>query len=123
MDAPLPPKTVIGLHEQVTINGHPTIAKIDTGASISSIDLELATKLHLGPLVARKVIITAHGKRMRPVIKTPVVIGGRKINASFTIITRSHMKYKVLIGLNVLKKNFLIDPMMPPPPHRAHGEI
>ena len=109
-------KTVVGLVEEVIINEHLVLARIDTGATTSSIDLGLASELHLGPLVAKRTIISAHGKRMRPVVKALVLLKGRNIRASFTIVTRAHMEYPILIGRNILKKNFLIDPSLPIPP-------
>ena len=106
-------KTVVGLVEEVEMNNHPVLARIDTGAATSSIDLGLASELQLGPLVAKRTIISAHGRRTRPVVKAVVRIKGRKIRASFTIIHRAHMEYPILIGRNILKKNFLIDPSLP----------
>jgi len=105
-------KTVVGLVERVTLNGHIALARIDTGAATSSIDLELASKLQLGPLVAKRKIISAHGTGVRPVIKSLITIGGRTIKASFTVVSRSHMKYPILIGRNILRKDFLIDPCL-----------
>jgi len=106
-------KTVVGLVEEVEINDYPLLARIDTGAATSSIDLGLATELHLGPLVAKRTIISAHGRRIRAVVKAVVKIKGRTIRASFTIIHRAHMEYPLLIGRNILRKNFLIDPSLP----------
>jgi hypothetical protein len=112
-------KTVVGFVEEVVIHDRAILARIDTGAATSSIDLGLASELQLGPLVAKRTVISASGKGMRPVVKASVNIGNRTIRASFTIIHRAHMEYPVLIGRNILKKDFLIDPSLPVPPKRT----
>lgn len=107
---PISERTIVGFTEKVKINGHECLALIDSGAARSSIDLGLASKLRLGPIVRRSVIRTSHGKTARPVIKTSIEIGSRKIKAFFNISTREKMKYRILIGRNILRRGFLIDP-------------
>ncbi|MFC1768323.1 RimK/LysX family protein [Nanoarchaeota archaeon] len=106
-------KIVIGLVEQVKINNksktHSCLARIDTGATKSSIDSNLAKDLELGPIVASKLVRSAHGKKRRPVIMVKIELTGKNIEEEFTIADRSHMKYPVLIGQNILK-DFIIDP-------------
>ena len=108
-------KTIIGLTEKVTIFGAEgkqknVIAKIDTGASKNSIDASLAADLNLGPIVETKVIKSAHGSKLRPLIKARISIAGKEMVSEFTIADRKEMNYKVLIGQNTLKHGFLIDP-------------
>ena len=103
-------KTVIGLIEKVLVNGHEVEAKVDTGATTSSIDAKLASKLKLGPIVKTSTVRSSHGKRVRVVVEAELQIKDRKIKAHFNITPRRDMKYKVLIGINILKDNFLIDP-------------
>jgi len=110
-------RTVIGLTEEIKLNGNGSdqtvIARVDTGATKSSIDLFLASKLRLGPVIESKLIRSAHGTKLRPVIEADIVIRGKKIVSKFTLADRSHMKYPMLIGQNILKKEgFLIDPML-----------
>ena len=112
-------RTIVGLVENITLNGingntntkKKIIARIDTGAVKSSIDARLAAELQLGPIIKRKLVTSAHGRTLRPVMEAEVRIVRRKIKSEFTIADRNHMKYKILIGQNILKKNFLIDPM------------
>ena len=64
-------KTVIGLVEPVTIitkeGAKKTIlAKIDTGASKSSIDVNLASELKLGPIIKSKLVKSASGNTIKP---------------------------------------------------------
>ena len=107
-------KVVIGLSEKIYMhNGlgrKLIIAKIDTGATKSSIDTNLATELKLGPVIKSKIVKSAHGTKLRPIIEASIELAGKKITSEFTLADRSHMKYRVLIGQNILKEGFLIDP-------------
>ena len=107
---------IIGLTEKVTIRGpkkeRQITARIDTGADVCSIDRRLAKYLKLGPVERVKKIKSAHGIRERPIVRANVEMKKRKFNkVRFTLANRSHLKYRALIGKNVLSKNgFLIDP-------------
>ncbi len=62
-------KTTVGLIEEAIIltNDHKkkkVLVKIDTGASKSSIDLDLASELRLGPIIKTKLIKSAHGVKV-----------------------------------------------------------
>jgi len=103
-------KIIIGYLEKIKINGREVVALIDTGATRSSVDIDLASELKLGPIVKKSIIKSSHGKSVRPVVKAKIEIGGKKINAFFNISARSHMSYGVLIGRNILKMGFLVDP-------------
>ncbi|MBN1792948.1 ATP-dependent zinc protease [Candidatus Woesearchaeota archaeon] len=107
-------RTIVGLTEKIIVVGQSEtkelIARIDTGATKSSIDLTLATRLGLGPVVDSKLVKSAHGVKLRPVVQSEIEIGGKKILAKFTLADRGHMRYLVLIGQNILKKDFLVDP-------------
>lgn len=107
-------KIVIGLAERVNVH-HPkgnknVISKIDTGATKSSIDTNLAAELRLGPVIKSKLIKSAHGSKLRPIIEATIELAGKKIKSEFTLADRAHMKYRILIGQNILKDGFLIDP-------------
>jgi len=102
--------TLIGLVEKIVINDREFMAKIDTGASKSSIDMELAASLKLGPIIGTRIYKNVHGKSIRPVIKIPLKIADRNMIFKFNLADRRKMRYKILIGLNILKNNFLIDP-------------
>jgi hypothetical protein len=110
-------RTVIGLADKVTIFGKKKrkrlMAKIDTGATKSSMDVKLAAELKLGPVIKSKLVKSAHGSKIRPVINAQVKVADKKVKAEFTLADRTHMKYRCLIGQNVLKEGFLIDPLKP----------
>ncbi len=108
-------KIVIGLTEPVLIfseseGKRAIVAKIDTGASKSSIDVNLASQLKLGPIIKSKIIKSASGNKVRPVIEAEIELAGKKFKEEFTLADRWHMKYRVLIGQNILKHGYLIDP-------------
>jgi hypothetical protein len=108
-------KSVVGLIEEVTISSldgkSVTVkARIDTGAENSSIDQDLAAELQLGPIIKTKVIRQSQGKSLRPVVEAKVTLSGKEMVQEFTISTRTHLRYKALIGQNVLINGFLIDP-------------
>lgn len=107
-------KIIIGLAEKVRVffdSGQKiVIAKIDTGATKSSIDTNLAAELKLGPVIKSKLVKSAHGSKLRPIIEAKIELAGKKIKSEFTLADRAHMKYRILVGQNILKDGFLIDP-------------
>jgi hypothetical protein len=108
-------KTVIGLTEPVTIVGpkgdtKEVVARIDTGATKSSIDVKLAADLSLGPIIKAKLVRSASGTGLRAVVNAKIDLADKEIKTEFTLADRSHMKYSVLIGQNILREGFLIDP-------------
>lgn len=110
-------KIIVGLYEQVRIiskDKEPSdeyTSRIDTGATKSSIDMMLAGKLNLGPIIRTKYVKNANGNKLRPIIEVEIDIAGKKIKSEFTLADRSHMKYPILIGQNILTKGFIIDPL------------
>ncbi len=107
-------RPVVGLVEQVIVgskSASKTVkARIDTGATKSSIDLGLAAELRLGPIIEKKMIKSAHGSTVRPVVKAHLTIKGMELEDEFNLAERGHMTYPVLIGQNILKKGkFVVD--------------
>ena len=109
-------KEVIGLTVKVTVYGKhqkTVAARIDTGATKSSIDIALARVLGVGPIIRKAVIRSAHGAEKRSIVRLKIRILNKKLKREFSLADRKHMKYKILIGVNVLKKGkFLIDPTL-----------
>ena len=107
-------KTVVGLMEKVKLLGETADAevdaRIDTGATKSSIDEHLAADIGLGRILKTTFIKSASGNSVRPVVKARLIIAGREIEAEFTMADRMMMKYPVLIGQNIIKKGFIVDP-------------
>ncbi len=114
-------RPILGLTEEITVIAgsnkdamkETVMARIDTGATMSSIDLKFAEKLGIGPIIREKMVKSASGKKMRPVVKAIVKIKGNAIEGEFSLADREGMKYLVLIGQNHLKQGgFLIDPQI-----------
>ncbi len=108
-------KKVIGLVEKVTVKGtkknKKCLARIDTGAVKSSMDIKLAAELGLGPIIQTKLIKSANGSSLRPVVKGFIELADKEIEGAFNLADRAHMRYVILIGQNLLTNNdFLIDP-------------
>ena len=107
---------VLGLVETITIfkknNKKEYVeARIDTGATKNSIDFKFVIDHGLGPILRNTIVKSAHGSRHRPIVALDIEIAGKKIfKTEFTLADRSNMKYKALIGRNVLKKGFMVDP-------------
>tara|TARA_Y100000310_G_C20425559_1_gene688871 strand:+ start:454 stop:798 length:345 start_codon:yes stop_codon:yes gene_type:complete len=109
-------REVLGLVEEVVIFGNnhfkkKVLARIDTGATNSSVDMGIAGELQLGPIKRTKLVKSASGKGRRAIVPVKIKLDGMIMDDDFTIAERGHMTYPVLIGQNILKKgNFLIDP-------------
>lgn len=106
-------RLTLGLIETVVLeDGEKYKAKIDTGADSSSIDEAIALRLGSKEVVSHKIIRSALGKVRRPTIMIDLELQNKKFYEKITIADRSHLKYKVLIGQDILKKEgFLIDPL------------
>lgn len=114
MNEELNDRIIIGMIEEIDVKNEGVSerlqARIDTGATKSSIDYKLASTLKLGPVIESRLVKSAHGNKLRPVIEATIVMRGKEVKEKFTLADREHMKYQVLIGQNILKKGFLIDP-------------
>jgi hypothetical protein len=106
-------KVIIKAVEQITLhssNGHKTVpARIDTGATQSSIDIGLAKELGFTKYIGSVNVVSANGVKTRPLVEVDFILSGKKIKSSFTLADRSQLNYSVLIGRTDLN-GFLIDP-------------
>jgi hypothetical protein len=105
--------TVALIEEVVLENGEVMYAKIDTGADSSSIDTEIAKQLGEKKIQSHKVIKSALGTHRRPTINVGIKLQNKDFYERFSLSDRSHLKYKVLIGKDILRKEgFLVDPIL-----------
>ena len=108
-------KDVLGLVEKVKIVGEKkvdAIALFDTGAKLTSVDIRMASKAHLGPIVRiTQVKNPSFDKPIRrPVVRAKIKIKDRVFDVDVNIQDRSHMTFPVIIGRNIISGNFIIDP-------------
>jgi hypothetical protein len=129
---------VVGWREWVTLpelGGCVVKAKIDTGARTSAIhafDIDeferdgrwwASFELHPvqrrrtpavraeAPVVEHRRIRSSNGTTEdRPVVRTPVVLGGRRVEIDLTLTNRDEMGFRMLLGRSALRKRFLVDP-------------
>ncbi len=105
---------ILGLTEHIIVHDHDAqeevLARIDTGAETSSMDASLAAELSLGPIERVMTVKSANGKKVRPVVRCTIELGGKRVEGLFSLADRSHMTYRMLIGQDVLKQGFLINP-------------
>ncbi len=107
-------KKVVGLIEKVKIMGEKeieTYALFDTGARLTSIDIRLASKAKLGPVVKTTRIKNPSFKTIirRPVVMAKIKIKGKVFEGYANLQDRSHMTFPVIIGRNIIAGSFLVD--------------
>jgi len=104
----------IGFTEQVVVSGtsgrKTVVAKSDSGASRTSIDLRLAADIGAGPIhtVSRVRSGSSKQSKTRPVVDLVVGIGGEQYTVAANIEDRTHMTHPLLLGRDILK-NYRLD--------------
>ncbi len=107
-------KKVVGIVEGIEVMGREnikTLAVFDSGARMTSIDVRLAARAQLGPIVKTTKISNASMRNQvrRPVVEAKIKIGERLFEALVNIQDREHMLFPVIIGRNIISGNFIID--------------
>jgi hypothetical protein len=107
-------RDIVGIVEEVEVLGRDrvrTLAVFDSGAKMTSIDVRLAARAKLGPIVRTTKIRNPSLKAevRRPVVETGIRIRGRVFEALANIQDREHMTFPVIIGRNIISGNFIID--------------
>lgn len=107
-------RITIGLIEEVILeDGNSYLAKIDTGADSSSVDKSVVESLGDKPILAHKYIRSALGRDKRPIISVGISIKGLNCVEDFTVSDRKNLRYKILIGKDIMRKErFLVDPLI-----------
>ncbi len=118
-----PLKRVIGIIEPVVVRGKlgevSVLARIDTGASRTTVDTDIADRVGLGPALGKVRIRQSISKQpeTRPLVAAHLVLAGVGFEVSAAIADRQEMKYEVIVGVDILRRGkFLIDPA-----RGAHG--
>lgn len=112
-----PAKRVIGIIEPVVVRGRlgkvKVLAKIDTGASRTTVDTDIAARVGLGPVLGTVRIRQSISKHpeIRPLVEAHLVLAGEAFDVSAAIANRQEMKYEVIVGMDILRRGkFLVDP-------------
>jgi hypothetical protein len=121
-------KIPIGVIEEVVLLpwGIKMPARIDTGAARSSLDapdLEIhngiaefkVSKKYGGhrlrlPVVGWVETRTSEGRERRPIVEVTLCVGTKEIRVEASLNDRSQVRYPVIVGRDVLKDNFVVDP-------------
>lgn len=107
---------IINNYEQVTLIG-PTkkitvMAKIDTGANQTSIDVRLAEQLDLltpANIIKYGRFFSGLGREERPIVRCSLTIGGITRKTQVSVSNRSHMRHPVIVGRQDIQ-GFLVRP-------------
>lgn len=127
-------KIIIGKYERVTFNDFnlkDLRAKIDTGAKTSSLHCSIIQpidknkvaftlldsehkkfqpKMHTAEISRIGKVKSSNGKiQKRFFIKTKITLLGKEYETEFSLTNRGNMRFPILIGRSLLKKNFLVD--------------
>ncbi|NMA44336.1 MAG: retroviral-like aspartic protease [Candidatus Diapherotrites archaeon] len=109
-------KKLIGLVEVVEIFGSKGSVKkralFDTGATRSCVDVKVAAKAGIGPIVSSVRIKSASapkGYTRRAIAEAVIRIKDKEVKARVNIEDREGLPYSVLIGRDIIHENFLID--------------
>jgi hypothetical protein len=105
---------IIGTYEEVLITSEcgeiVLLAKVDTGARTNSIHLPLATQLCLKDTGTIQTVKSASGITKRPIVKITFTIAGETISTTANVADRTHLTYKMLVGVRDLDGRFLVRP-------------
>src|SRR3990170_1951563 len=98
------PATVRGTRGEVRVQ-----ARVDTGASRTTVDSVIAARAGLGPVRIRQSI--SRHTETRPLVDADLIIAGEEFDVAAAIADRGEMKYHLIIGMDILAKGtFLVDP-------------
>ncbi len=109
-------KKILGLVERVRIVGSKgsveVEALLDTGATRSSVGLDLAAKVGLGPILGSMKVKSQtdpNGHVRRAIIGGKLIIRGVEKDVKFTLADRDNMATPILIGRDVIHSDFIVD--------------
>ncbi|MFB6177075.1 MAG: RimK/LysX family protein [Halobaculum sp.] len=101
---PTPEDSVIGYTTEIRVAGHEgaetVVAKADTGATRTSIDLQLASEVSAGP-IDDTANVKGDGAN-RPVVPVGIRLGDYTHEIRANVRDRSHLTHDVLLGRDVL---------------------
>lgn len=117
-DRAKPQETIKAVEEIFIKNAHgrkqKVLAKIDTGAWSSAIDIKLARSMKIYSKSRKNITrrkLSALGEEHRPVINVVMWLAGKRIKTLMTVADRSKLRYPVIIG-RIDLDGFLINPII-----------
>ena len=120
-------KTLIGGVEEVVLFpwGVKLPARIDTGASMTSLDVrDLTVKKGVAqfrlpesygnvliklPVIRHCDIRSSSSRERRPVVEIELCVGSKRLRVHVNLSDRSHLEYPLILGRNVLNLGFIVD--------------
>lgn len=120
-------KTLMGGVEEVVLFpwGVKLPARIDTGASMTSLDVRnLTVKNRIAhfklpekygntlislPVIRHCDIRSPEARERRPVVEIELCIGGKRLRVHVNLNDRSRVEYPIILGRNVLSQGFIVD--------------
>ena len=87
-------------------------AKVDTGASRTSVDTDLAGRVGLGPVgdTVRVRAASSAQAEVRPLVEARLQLVGKEFVLPVSLADRGDMNYPVILGMDILSEgNVLID--------------
>lgn len=109
-------KKIIGLVELVRIKGKKGIvskkALFDTGATRTSLDVKLAAKAGVGPIISSVKVKSASSPRgysRRAIAEAVIIVKGKSIKTGVNIEDRESLPYSIIVGRDIIHNNFVID--------------
>jgi len=104
---PDPAETTIGYTETVRVAGkhgsERVVAKADTGATRTSVDIGLAGEIGAGPILDHRSVKGGDDGSPRPIVPVDVRIGDHVHEVAANVRDRSHLDHDVLLGRDILE--------------------
>ncbi len=88
-----------------------TLKRNSRGAAKQSAGTDAAEYVAEVPVIAFRNVKSSNGhSELRPVVRTPIVLGSRRFDIDLTLADRDAMGYRMLIGRRAMRRRFLVDP-------------
>lgn len=87
------------------------LAKLDTGAYKTSIDISIVKELNLQEVNEKIFVTSASGQSIRPAVKLELRLGGKKISTIASVADRSKLQFPLIVGRTDLK-GFYVNPLL-----------
>ena len=104
---PDPGERTVGYTEPIQIGGtsgsETVVAKADTGATRSSVDIALASEIGAGPILDSKTVKGGDDGSPRPIVPVTMQVQDTVHEVEVNVRDRSHLNHDVLLGRDILE--------------------